>query len=171
MKIGVIGTGYVGLVSAVGLAELGHTVVGTDVDRDKIEKASQGIPSIFEPGLGDLLRSNLEKGNLNFSHDLEETIRTCDVLFVCVNTPQKEDGSADMSYIEAVSRKIAENLDRYKLAVEKSTVPVKTSLWIKRTIALYKKKDVPFDVASNPEFLREGSAVSDFLMVHPQSLC
>ena len=163
MKIGVIGTGYVGLVSAVGLAELGHTVVGTDVDRDKIEKASQGNPNIYEPNLEELLKSNLEKGNLTFSHELEETIRSCDVLFVCVNTPQKEDGSADMSYIEAVSRKIAENLDNYKLVVEKSTVPVKTSLWIKRTIALYKKKDVPFDVASNPEFLREGSAVEDFL--------
>jgi UDPglucose 6-dehydrogenase len=163
MKIGVIGTGYVGLVSAVGLAELGHTVVGTDVDRDKIEKASQGIPVIYEPGLEDLLESNLQKGNLTFSPDLEDTIRACDVLFVCVNTPQKEDGSADMSYIEAVSRKIAENLDQYKLVVEKSTVPVKTSMWIKRTIGLYKKKDVPFDVASNPEFLREGSAVSDFL--------
>jgi UDPglucose 6-dehydrogenase len=163
MKIGVIGTGYVGLVSAVGLAELGHTVVGTDVDRDKIEKASQGIPNIYEPGLEELLRSNLEKGNLTFSHELEETIRSCDVLFVCVNTPQKEDGSADMSFIEAVSRKIAENLDDYKLVVEKSTVPVKTSSWIKRTIDLYKKKDVPFDVASNPEFLREGSAVEDFL--------
>ena len=163
MKIGIIGTGYVGLVSAVGLAELGHTVVGTDVERDKIEKASQGIPVIYEPGLEELLKSNLRKGNLTFSHDLEDTIRCCDVLFVCVNTPQKEDGSADMSYIEAVSRKIAENLDQYKLVVEKSTVPVKTSMWIKRTIGLYKKKDVPFDVASNPEFLREGSAVSDFL--------
>ncbi len=163
MKIGVIGTGYVGLVSAVGLAELGHTVVGTDVDSDKIEKASQGLPIIYEPGLEELLKSNLQKGNLTFSYQLEETIRTCDVLFVCVNTPQKEDGSADMSYIEAVSRKIAENLDAYKLVVEKSTVPVKTSLWIKRTITLYKKKNVPFDVASNPEFLREGSAVEDFL--------
>jgi UDPglucose 6-dehydrogenase len=163
MKIGVIGTGYVGLVSAVGFAELGHTVVGTDVDRDKIEKASQGIPYIYEPGLEELLKSNLEKGTLTFSHELEETIKSCDVLFVCVNTPQKEDGSADMSFIEAVSRKIAENLDEYKLIVEKSTVPVKTSLWIKRTISLYKKKKVPFDVASNPEFLREGSAVEDFL--------
>jgi len=163
MKIGVIGTGYVGLVSAVGLAELGHTVVGTDVDRDKIEKASQGMPYIYEPGLEELLKSNLAKGKLTFSHDLEDTIRTCDVLFVCVNTPQKEDGSADMSYIEAVSRKIAENMDDYKLVVEKSTVPVKTSLWIKRTITLYKKKNVSFDVASNPEFLREGSAVEDFL--------
>jgi UDPglucose 6-dehydrogenase len=163
MKIGVIGTGYVGLVSAVGLAELGHAVEGTDVDRNKIEKATQGMPVIYEPGLEELLKSNIANGNLTFSHELEETIRACDVLFVCVNTPQKEDGSADMSYIEAVSRKIAENLDRYKLVVEKSTVPVKTSLWIKRTIALYKKKDVTFDVASNPEFLREGSAVSDFL--------
>jgi UDPglucose 6-dehydrogenase len=163
MKIGVIGTGYVGLVSAVGLAELGHTVVGTDIDRDKIQKASQGIPYIYEPGLEELLKANLEKGNLSFTYDLEETIQTCDVLFVCVNTPQKEDGSADMCYIEEVSRKIAENLDEYKLVVEKSTVPVKTSLWIKRTITLYKKKDVTFDVASNPEFLREGSAVADFL--------
>ena len=163
MKIGVIGTGYVGLVSAAGLAELGHTVIGTDIDREKIEKASQGIPYIYEPGLEELLKTNLENGNLSFSHDLEETIRACDVLFVCVNTPQKEDGSADMCYIEEVSRKIAENLDEYKLVVEKSTVPVKTSLWIKRTITLYKKRDVPFDVASNPEFLREGSAVADFL--------
>ena len=163
MKIGVIGTGYVGLVSAAGLAELGHTVIGTDIDREKIEKASQGIPYIYEPGLEELLKTNLENGNLSFSHELEETIRACDVLFVCVNTPQKEDGSADMCYIEEVSRKIAENLDEYKLVVEKSTVPVKTSLWIKRTITLYKKRDFPFDVASNPEFLREGSAVADFL--------
>jgi UDPglucose 6-dehydrogenase len=168
MKIGVIGTGYVGLVTAVGLAELGHTVIGTDTDRKKIDMASQGIPHIYEPGLEELLKSNLKKGNLSFIHDLEETIRRCNVLFVCVNTPQKQDGSADMCYIEQVSRKIAENLDDYKLVVEKSTVPVKTSLWIKRTITLYKKKDVVFDVASNPEFLREGSAVSDFL--HPDRI-
>lgn len=168
MKIGVIGTGYVGLVTAVGLAELGHSVIGTDTDREKIDKASQGIPHIYEPGLEELLKSNLKKGNLRFIHDLEETIRCCDVLFVCVNTPQKQDGSADMCYIEEVSRKIAENLDDYKLVVEKSTVPVKTSLWIKRTITLYKKKEVAFDVASNPEFLREGSAVSDFL--HPDRI-
>jgi len=163
MKIAVIGTGYVGLVTAVCLAEIGHDVIGTDVAADKIDKASQGTSHIYEPGLEELLKKNLKKGNLTFIHDLDETIRSADVLFVCVNTPQRKDGSADMVYVEGVSRRIAENLNDYKVVVEKSTVPVKTSMWIKRTIDLHKKKDVEFDVASNPEFLREGSAVSDFL--------
>ncbi len=165
MKIGVIGTGYVGLVTAVCLADLGHDVSGTDIDKEKIDKASQGICHIYEPGLEDLLKKNLKKGNLSFSHDLEKTIRESDVLFVCVNTPQREDGSADMCYVESTSRSIAENLNKYKVVVEKSTVPVQTSMWIKRTIGLYKKGDGEFDVASNPEFLREGTAVSDFM--HP----
>ncbi|MFH1944815.1 MAG: UDP-glucose/GDP-mannose dehydrogenase family protein [Acidobacteriota bacterium] len=163
MKIGIIGTGYVGLVSAAGFAELGHNVVGTDVMPEKIEMAAKGIPHIYEPGLEDLLKNNLKRGNLTFSHDLEKTIRDADILFVCVNTPQREDGSADMSYVESVSRTIAQNLNKYKVIVEKSTVPVRTSAWIKRTISLYKKGSGDFDVASNPEFLREGSAVYDFL--------
>jgi len=163
MKIGVIGTGYVGLVTAVGLANFGHTVVGTDLDADKIEKASRGISHIYEPGLEELLQKNLKAGNLSFNGDLDATILASDVLFVCVNTPQRDDGSADMSYVEGVSRRISENLNNYKLIVEKSTVPVKTSMWIKRTISLYKKQTQEFDVASNPEFLREGSAVYDFL--------
>jgi UDPglucose 6-dehydrogenase len=153
----------VGLVSAVCLADLGHAVLGTDIDRDKIDKANQGISHIYEPGLEDLLRKNLKRGNLSFSHDLNKTIQESDVLFVCVNTPQREDGSADMCYVESTSHSIAENLNSYKLVVEKSTVPIKTSLWIKRTISLYKKSDVDFDVGSNPEFLREGSAVDDFM--------
>jgi len=163
MKIGIIGTGYVGLVTAVGLAELGHKVVGTDIATEKIEKASRGVAHIYEPGLEQLLKKNLANGNLFFEPSLEKTIISSDVLFVCVNTPQREDGSADMSFVESVSRTIAENLNEYKLIVEKSTVPVKTSMWIKRTISLYRKSDVEFDIASNPEFLREGSAVSDFL--------
>lgn len=163
MKIGVIGTGYVGLVTAVGLAELGQNVIGTDKITEKIERISSGIVPIYEPGLEALLKANLKKGNLSFSTDLNKTIQSCDVIFVCVGTPQREDGSADMSQIEEVSRMIAENLNSYKLVVEKSTVPVKTSMWIKRTISLYKKNEITFDVASNPEFLREGSAVSDFL--------
>jgi UDPglucose 6-dehydrogenase len=163
MKIGVIGTGYVGLVTAVCLADLGHKVTGTDVVKEKIDKASRGISHIYEPGLEDLLKKNLKKGNLSFIHDLAKTIQSSDVLFVCVDTPQREDGSADMTYVEGVSRKIAENLNGYKVIVEKSTVPVRTSMWIKRTISLHKKKEMDFDVASNPEFLREGSAVSDFL--------
>lgn len=163
MKIGVIGTGYVGLVTAAGLADLGHHVIGTDKVKEKIEKASRGISPIYEPGLEELLGRNLKKGNLSFSSDLEETIRASDVLFVCVNTPQRKDGSADMTYVEGVSRCIAQNLNGYKLIVEKSTVPVRTSSWIKRTLTLYKNGEYSFDVASNPEFLREGSAVSDFL--------
>jgi len=165
MKIGVIGTGYVGMVTAVCLADLGHDVVGTDIVKDKIDKASQGICHIYEPDLEELLQKNLKKSNLSFSHDLEGTIRESDVLFVCVNTPQREDGSADMCYVESTSRSIAENLNKYKVVVEKSTVPVQTSMWIKRTISLYKKGNGEFDVASNPEFLREGTAVSDFM--HP----
>ena len=165
MKIGIIGTGYVGLVSAVGLAELGHEVIGTDKVAEKIDKISQGIVPIYEPGLEEMLQANLKNGNLKFTTDLKKTILDSDVLFVCVNTPQREDGSADMTYVEGVSRAIAENLNKYKLVVEKSTVPVRTSSWIKRTVSLYRKRDVDFDVASNPEFLREGAAVSDFL--HP----
>ena len=168
MKIAVIGTGYVGMVTAVCLADLGHTVIGTDVVPEKIDKASQGISHIYEPGLEDLLKKNLKRGNLSFLHDLDKTIRSSDVLFVSVNTPQREDGSADMVYVEGVSRRIAENLNNYKVVVEKSTVPVQTSLWIKKTIDLHKKSDVEFDVASNPEFLREGTAVQDFL--HPDRI-
>ena len=168
MKIAVIGTGYVGLVTAVGLAEFGHAVIGADKVADKIEKISRGDVPIYEPGLEQLLKANLKKGNITFSADLNKTIQDADVIFVCVGTPQSDDGSADMSQIEEVSRMIAENLNGYKVVVEKSTVPVKTSSWIKRTISLYKKSDEDFDVASNPEFLREGSAVSDFL--HPDRI-
>ncbi|MFC2168525.1 UDP-glucose dehydrogenase family protein [Acidobacteriota bacterium] len=162
MRIGIIGTGYVGMVTAVCLSEMGHEVIGTDVVPDKIQKASQGIAHIYEPGLEDLLKKGLKRGNLSFSVDLSGTIQNSDVLFVCVNTPPKKDGSADMSFVEDVSRTIAENLNSYKVIVEKSTVPVQTSMWIKRIISLYKKTDQEFDVASNPEFLREGAAVSDF---------
>jgi len=163
MKIAVIGTGYVGLVTAVGLAEFGHKVIGADKVADKIERISRGDVPIYEPGLDDLLRSNLKKKTLTFSSDLPAAIQAADVIFVCVGTPQGDDGSADMSQIEEVSRMIAENLNKFKVVVEKSTVPVKTSFWIKRTITLYKKSDHDFAVASNPEFLREGTAVSDFL--------
>ncbi len=163
MRIAVFGTGYVGLVTAVGLAELGHQVVGADKVVVKIDRISRGEVPIYEPGLNELLEANLKKGRLSFSARLDQTIQDSDVIFVCVGTPQADDGSADMSQIEEVSRMIAENLNSYKLVVEKSTVPIKTSSWIKRTITLYKKTDMSFDIASNPEFLREGSAVLDFL--------
>jgi UDPglucose 6-dehydrogenase len=168
MKIAVIGTGYVGLVTAAGLAEFGNQVVGTDKDGEKIDQIARGIVPIYEPGLDALLADNIRKGRLSFSPDLNAVIQEADVVFVCVGTPQHSDGSADMSQIEEVSRLIADNLNRFKLVVEKSTVPVKTSFWIKRTIGLYKKTDTDFDIASNPEFLREGSAVEDFL--HPDRI-
>jgi UDPglucose 6-dehydrogenase len=163
MKIAVIGTGYVGLVTAAGLAEFGHSVIGTDKDRDKIDRIRRGEIPIYEPGLNELIVENVRKKKLSFRSDLSAVTEEADVIFVCVGTPQRADGSADMSQVEEVSRLIADNLDRYKLVVEKSTVPVKTSFWIKRTIGLNKKTDTDFDIASNPEFLREGSAVSDFL--------
>ncbi len=163
MKIAVIGTGYVGLVTAAGLAEFGHTVIGTDKDAAKIDLLTRGISPIYEPGLDDLLKRTLASGNLSFAADVDAAIREAGVIFVCVGTPQDEDGRADMSQIEGVARSIARNLNGYKVVVEKSTVPVKTSEWIKRVIGLYRRGDTPFDVASNPEFLREGSAVPDFL--------
>lgn len=163
MKIAVIGTGYVGLVTAAGLAEFGHTVIGTDKDAEKIEEISRGITPIYELGLDELLKRNLAKGRLAFTSDVEGAIREAGIIFVCVGTPQDENGRADMSQVEEVSRTIAQNLNGYKVIVEKSTVPVKTSDWIKRIITLYRKGNTPFDVASNPEFLREGSAVNDFL--------
>lgn len=163
MKVAVIGTGYVGLVTAAGLAEFGHKVIGTDKDGLKIDRIGRGLVPIYEPGLEDLLHRNLSHGRLVFSADVGGTIRDADAIFVCVGTPQDEDGRADMSQIEEVSRMVAENLNRYKVVVEKSTVPVKTSAWIKRVITLYKRTDQDFDIASNPEFLREGAAVSDFL--------
>src|SRR4030042_4464142 len=163
MKIAVMGAGYVGLVTAVGLAEFGHTIIGTDKDFEKIEKTSRGTAPIYEPGLDELLKRNLAKGTLTFTSDVGRAIRDAEVIFVCVGTPQDENGRPDMSQIETVSRSIAQNLNGYKIIVEKSTVPVKTSDWIKRIITLYRKGDTPFDVASNPEFLREGSAVPDFL--------
>jgi len=163
MKIGVIGTGYVGLVTAAGLAEFGHRVVGTDKDAEKIAKCSRGIAPIFEPGLEELMRRHLEGGRLTFTADVGGAIRESDVVFVCVGTPQDDEGRADMSQIEEVARTIAGNLAGYKLVVEKSTVPVRTSAWIKRVITLHSKSAQEFDIASNPEFLREGAAVSDFL--------
>jgi len=163
MRIAVIGTGYVGLVTAAGLAEFGHTVIGTDKDSDKIEQISRGTTPIYELGLDELLKRNQAKGRLTFTADVDGAIREAGIIFVCVGTPQDESGRADMSQVEEVSRTIAQNLNGYKVIVEKSTVPVKTSDWIKRIITLYRKGNTPFDVASNPELLREGSAVNDFL--------
>lgn len=166
--IGILGLGHVGLPTAVGFAELGYQVIGTDSDARKVETIAQGKSPFYEPGLEPLLQKNLKAGRLRVTTDVGEAVRASDILFVCVGTPQRPDGSADLSQVEAVIRTVAENLNGYKLIVEKSTVPVQTAQWIKRTILRYAGNDAEFDVASNPEFLREGTAVHDFF--HPDRI-
>ncbi len=166
--IGVLGLGHVGLPTAVGFAELGWAVIGTDSDAAKVAKIAQGKSPFYEPDLEPLLWKNLEAGRLQVTSDVGAAVRMSDILFICVGTPQNPDGSPDLSQVEAVIRTVAENLNGYKLIVEKSTVPVQTAQWIKRTILRYAKGDTEFDVASNPEFLREGTAVHDFF--HPDRI-
>ncbi|MGQ9729226.1 MAG: UDP-glucose dehydrogenase family protein [Candidatus Fervidibacter sp.] len=166
--VGILGLGHVGLPTAVGFAELGWQVIGTDSDTEKVSKISQGQCPFYEPDLEPLLKKNLANGRLKVTPDVGEAVRTSDLLFVCVGTPQKPDGSPDLSQVEMVIRTVAQNLNGYKLIVEKSTVPVQTAQWIKRTILRYAGDDAQFDVASNPEFLREGTAVRDFF--HPDRI-
>lgn len=168
MDIGVIGTGYVGLVTSTCLAKLGHRVLGVDQDEEKIARLRRGESPIYEPGLQELLREQWEAGRIRFSMEIPDAVREATVLFICVGTPPREDGSADLSQVEEVTRVIAESMDGYRLLVEKSTVPVKTSQWIERTLRLFNRRNVEFDVASNPEFLREGTAIEDFL--HPDRI-
>lgn len=166
--VGILGLGHVGLPTAVGFAELGWQVIGTDSDTEKVSKIAQGQCPFYEPDLEPLLKKNLANGRLKVTPDVGEAVRASDILFVCVGTPQKPDGSPDLSQVETVIRTVAQNLNCYKLIVEKSTVPVQTAQWIKRTILRYAGDDAQFDVASNPEFLREGTAVRDFF--HPDRI-
>jgi UDPglucose 6-dehydrogenase len=161
MKVGIIGCGYVGLTTGVCLAELGHTIVCVDNDEEKIKKLLSGLLPIFEPGLDSLIKKN--KKRIKFSANIKDAVVGNEVVFICVGTPSNPDGSPDLSYVENVAREIAKYLDSYKIIVEKSTVPVETAEWVKKTIERYKKNNVEFDVVSNPEFLKEGTAVNDFL--------
>jgi len=163
LKLAIIGTGYVGLVTGTCLAEIGNNVICADNDSRKIEVLNDGGIPIYEPGLKELIAKNREEGRLSFSTDIGEAVRASDIVFICVGTPSSADGSADLTAIEKVSQAIAESINSYKLVVEKSTVPVETGEWVKRTIHTFKKEDTDFDVASNPEFLREGSALGDFM--------
>ncbi len=163
LVIGVVGLGHVGLPTALCLAELGWKVVGTDHDRSKVEMIKGGHCPIYEKGVPELLTKHLGSGRFLPEADVEQAIRASDVLFICVGTPQRDNGEADVSQIEAVARTIARNLNGYKLIVEKSTVPIKTAQWIKKTLLRYRNGEHAFDVASNPEFLRQGTAVQDFL--------
>lgn len=166
MRISVVGTGYVGLVSGACFAETGVDVVCVDVDRGKIKKLNNGQIPIYEPGLEDIFKRNIEKGRLQFTLDLAKSLENTDVVFIAVGTPPDEDGSADLKYVLNVAKEIGKNMDHYLVVVTKSTVPVGTSAKVKNAIQAELKArgvDIPFDVASNPEFLKEGSAVQDFL--------
>ncbi len=161
--LGVLGLGHVGLPTALGFAELGCSVIGTDSDAAKVKMVREGKPPFYEPGLAELLNKHLASGRFRTTEDVGEAVREAEILFICVGTPQHDDGSADLSQVESAVRSVAENLNGYKLIVEKSTAPVHTARWIERTILRYRKANQEFDIACNPEFLREGSAVKDFL--------
>jgi len=169
MHVSVIGTGYVGLVTGACLAEVGHDVVCMDDNPAKIEVLLQGRLPIYEPYLADLVARNTRIGRLRFTTEVTEAARDAAVIFICVNTPPRPDGEADLSYVELATRRIAEHATRDTLITEKSTVPVQTGQWIQKTLAIYTKRPgITFDVASNPEFTREGMAVEDFL--HPDRI-
>ncbi len=166
MNITVIGCGYVGLVTAAGLADLGHLVSAVDIDQVKIDLLKDGQIPIFEEGLEEIVKKNLKANRLMFSNNLKIGIEEAQVIFIAVGTPSLEDGSADLGQVEAVAKEIANYMRNYKVVVNKSTVPVGTGKWVQALINEYSKSSCDFDVVSNPEFLREGSAIEDFF--HPE---
>ena len=166
MNIAIVGTGYVGLVSGTCFAETGVNVTCVDVDAQKIERLKNGEIPIYEPGLDQLVLKNVKAGRLKFTTDLASILNEQEIVFSAVGTPPDEDGSADLKYVLQVAKTIGENLNRYLVVVTKSTVPVGTAKKVRQTIEAELKKrgvDIPFDVASNPEFLKEGNAIKDFM--------
>lgn len=163
MKITVIGAGYVGLVTAVCFADLGNEVLCAKKTESNMDILKKGISPIYEDGLTEMLKKNLEEGRIHFTTDMQDAVNFSDIIFICVGTPQSENGKADLSQVEDVSQNIARYMNGYKLVVEKSTVPVNTHRWVKKTIKRYAPEGTDFDVASNPEFLREGTGVYDFM--------
>lgn len=166
MNIAIVGTGYVGLVSGACFAEMGIDVVCVDIDSDKINRLRNGEIPIYEPGLEEMVRRNVEAGRLHFTTSLPEVLPNVEVVFSAVGTPPDEDGSADLQYVLDVAREFGRNIERYTLLVTKSTVPVGTAAKVREAIKaelLKRGTDVDFDVASNPEFLKEGAAIKDFM--------
>lgn len=166
MKLLVIGTGYVGLVSGTCLAEMGHHVICLDINHEKIARLNEGIIPIYEPGLEEMVKRNVKANRLSFSTDYPSSIESCQVCFVAVDTPVSDDGHAEMRYVHTVVKTIAEHMNDYRVIVLKSTVPVGTSEEVTQIIGdILSKRGVntPFDVVSNPEFLKEGNAVNDFM--------
>jgi UDPglucose 6-dehydrogenase len=168
MKIAIVGAGYVGLVTGACFAELGHQIICVDNDKAKIKALKNLEVPIYEPGLEELIKRNHQHKRISFTTDIASAVKQSTVIFIAVGTPPKENGEADLTGIENVARAIAKSMDSYRLIVEKSTVPVDTGKWVKHTIEINKKKNIDFDVASNPEFLREGSAIEDFM--HPDRI-
>src|SRR6185436_10431447 len=163
MKLTIIGTGYVGLVTGTCFAEVGHEVICVDNDAAKVKLLREGGIPIYEPGLEELVRKHSATGRLSFTTDTTEGVTKSDVIFIAVPTPPQPDGSVDLSFIEKVAREIAGAMNSYKIVVDKSTVPVQTGDKVAETIKRYCKARVDFDVISNPEFLREGFAVQDLM--------
>ena len=163
LNVCVVGCGYVGLVTGACLSEIGHRVTCVDSDRQKMDALLAGKIPIYEEGLERLVQTNVKKKRLSFAYTLAEGLNKAHVVFIAVGTPPRADGSADLTYIESVAQEIALNLKAYTVIAEKSTVPVETGGQVERTIMRYNRKKIPFDVVSNPEFLREGTAVGDFL--------
>jgi UDPglucose 6-dehydrogenase len=163
MNICVIGTGYVGLVTGACLAEFGMNLICVDNDSQKIDLLKQGKVSIYEPGLEDLVVKNMKEGRLRFSSSIEEGVRSSLVVFIAVGTPSNDDGSADLRAVEEVAKEVARSMDGYKVVVVKSTVPVGTCRQLGKLIQDHQTRPIPFDVVSNPEFQREGSAIEDFM--------
>src|SRR5690606_29874260 len=161
MRIAVIGTGYVGLVVGTGFSDFGNDVTCVDIDPAKVESLRRGEIPIYEPGLEELVERNARAGRLHFTTDLKEAVRGARVVFIAVQTPEGEDGTADLRYVLAAARQIGEAIEDYTVVVQKSTAPVGTTDLIAEEIA--KVTNVPFDVVSNPEFLRQGAAVDEFL--------
>src|SRR5262245_9367389 len=163
MKLTIIGTGYVGLVTGTCFAEVGHQVICVDNNKDKVKVLQAGRIPIYEPGLEEMVKANVAAGRLRFTSSTAEGVQGSDVVFIAVPTPPQADGSVDLSFIEGVAREIAASMTTYKIVVDKSTVPVKTGDKVAETIKRYCKAKVDFDVVSNPEFLREGFAVEDLM--------
>ncbi len=166
MKIAVVGTGYVGLVTGTCFSEMGNSVTCVDIDEKKIEDLKNGIIPIYEPGLEAMVLKNHKAGTLNFTTDIKEALKDAKVVFIAVGTPMSEDGSADLQYVLAVAKDIGKYMDHYMVVVDKSTVPVGTADKVKETIRKELEKrgeDIEFDVVSNPEFLKEGAAIADFM--------
>ena len=162
MKLCMIGTGYVGLVSGACFSDLGNSVICLDIDKNKINQLKQGIIPIYEPGLEEIVKKNIKNKRLSFSIDFDKSIKNSDIIFICVGTPKKNNGNADLTQVYNVAKKLSKLINKYKIIVTKSTVPVTTGDKI-QTILSKKNKDNKYSIVSNPEFLREGEAIRDFI--------